>query len=209
MTVEELIKLSMQEMQVIDARTDPDSVEYALGVKRLNTLIASLQNDMVFLTYQDTQSITTVANTATYSAAANTHHIRYFSDRDVNVLSRKDADQYEDSDYVSGRINVFVEYNTTPPTIEFMIAPTDSGDVYEYRRDVLLTDLTQSDDISLSNEALEMLILGLAYKLCPAFGVEVARRESIKADYLMELNKYRQAQTFRVGTEIVAPNMVV
>jgi len=208
MTVEELIKLSMQEMQVIDFRETPTPEEYELGIKRLNTLIASLQNDMIFLTYQDTQEITTVAGQDEYVSAINTHKIRHFSDSTVNVISRKGSDQFRPSDD-NGRVNIFVEYNYNPPIIKFAVAPTVTGTVFQYRRDKLLFDIVSGQKLPLRNNAIEMLILGLAYKLCPSFGVEVARRDSMNQDFQFELNKYRSAQTFRTGDEVVAPVGVV
>lgn len=208
MTVEELTKLAMLEMQVIDPRKTPTTSEYSFGLQRLNTLIASLQNDMVFLAYQDVKSIETVSGTSTYATSTNTYRVRGFSDDDVNIISRREYDQYTASSTVKDRIDIFIEYNVNPPTINFASAPTTSGTTYYYRRDALVTDLTTGDSVSLKNNALEMLILGLAYKLCPAYGVEVSRRDSIKKDYLEELNKYRQAQTFRVGDEIVKPTAI-
>ncbi len=207
MTVEELTKLAMQEMQVIDPRTTPTSEEYELGLNRLNTLVASLQNDMVFLAYQDTKELITVANQTDYTTAVDTYRVRHFDDYQINVLGRKDFDQFTTAND-NGRTNVFVEYNYNPPIIQFAIAPTDSGDVYTYRRDVLVTEMVAGQDVSLKRNAIEMLILGLAFKLCPAFGVEVARREAIKRDYMEEMNKYRQAQTFRSGDEVMAPRAI-
>lgn len=205
MTVEELTKLAMLEMQVIDPRNTPTTEEYALGLQRMNTLIASLQNDMVFLAYQDVQSIVTVADQAEYVTKINTYRVRGFADEGVNVLGRRGYDQYSSTSPVSNRIDVFVEYNYNPPIIQFASAPSEGGTEYFYRRDVLITDMVSGESLTLKNNAIEMLILGLAYKLCPGFGVEVARRDAIKQDFNEELNKYRQAQTTRVGDEIVKP----
>ena len=206
MTVEELTKLAMQEMQVIAANVTPSSAEYELGLKRLNTLITSLQNDMVFLKYQDTAEITTVIGQTEYPTKIYTYRVRGFSDSDVNILSRRGYDQFTTN--YNERTNVFIEYNYNPPIIQFAEAPTEAT-TFEYRRDVLLPDMVSGQEMTLRNNANEMLILGLAYKLCPAYGVEVSRRADIKADYMEELNKYRQAQTFRVGDEIVAPVAMV
>lgn len=207
MTVEELTKLAMQEMQVIAAGVDPTSDEYELGLKRFNTLVTSLQNDMVFLVYQDVAYILTVSGRREYPTKIYTHRVRGFNDRNINMLSRRGYDQYNNSGS-TGRTDVFIEYNYDVPIIQFPIEPAPDKK-YFYRRDVVLADLVNGQEIPLHNPAIEMLILGLAYKLCPAYGVEVSRRDSIKTDYMEELNKYRQAQTTRIGDEIVAPIAMV
>ena len=205
MTVEELTKLSMLEMQVTDPRNTPTVAEYAMGLQRLNTLISSLQNDMVFLAYQDVQSITTVAGREEYVSEIGTYRIRGFADDKVNILSRRGYDQFKPVQVDGGRVDVYVEYNYNPPIIQFASTPEVDGTEYSYRRDVMVTNLVPGQSLPLKDNAIEMLILGLAYKLCPSFGVEVSRRADIQTDYNMELNKYRQAQTVRVGDEIVKP----
>lgn len=202
MIVEDLVKLSMQEMQVIAAGVSPTKEEEDIGIKRLNSLITSLQNDMVFLTYQDVAEITTLDGVSDYPTKIDTYRVRGFDDTRVNILSRKDFDQYRHGG--TGRIDVFIEYNYNPPLVRFT-EPQEADTKYKYRRDVMALDILSGQNIPFRKNAIELLILGLAYKLCPAYGVEVSRRDSIKVDYMEELNKYRQAQTSRIGDEIVAP----
>ena len=208
MTVEEITTLAMQEMGKLPTGTTPTTAEYATGLTRLNTLIASLQNDNIFLALQDVKTITTVADQAEYVTAIDTLRVRGFSDSDINVVSRKEYDFGED-DANADRINIFIEYNYNPPIIQFMDAPTEAGTVYSYRRDKLVTELVSGQEPTLLRNAYEMLILGLAYKLCPGYGVAPQKRVEIKQDYLNELNSYRVSQSRRYGDEIVAPNFVV
>ena len=208
MTVNELVELAMKEIEVLADGESPTTTETNLGIKRFNTLVSSLRNDLVFLTYQDTQELITVAGVKDYQTAANTHKVLWFDDTKVNVLSRKDYDQWTDNDN-DGRIDLFVEYNTNPPTIKFCVAPTESGNVYTYRRNTIPNDLVTGDEINLNNDALEMLILGLAFKLTGSYGVQQGRKLEVKSDYLEELNRYRQSQTFRTGGEIVTPQITI
>lgn len=206
MTVEDIIKLAMQEMGVIPAGVTPTTEEYALGLKRLNTLIPSLQNDNVFLMLQDTQSITTVAGQTEYVSKIGTYKIRGFADKDVNIISRDEYDQYTNN--TNGKTNVFIEYNYNPPIIQFADVPTDVVE-YTYRRDKLMTALVSGQEPVFRDNVLEMIVLGLAYKLCPAYVVDQQRRSAIKSDYMEELHKYKVSQSRRIGDEIVAPIGVI
>ena len=207
MTVEEITTLAMQEMGKLPTGTTPTTAEYATGLTRLNTLIASLQNDNIFLALQDVKTITTVADQTEYVTAINTLRVRGFSDSDINIVSRKEYDFGEDD--ASDRINIFIEYNYDPPIIQFMEAPAESGTVYSYRRDKLVTELVSGQEPTLLRNAYEMLILGLAYKLCPGYGVSPQKRAEIKQDYITELSSYKVSQSRRYGDEVVAPNFVV
>lgn len=206
MTVEDITKLAMQEMGVIAAGVTPTSAEYALGLKRLNIMIPALQNDNVFLALQDVQSITTVVGEKEYVSKVGTFKIRGFADDEVNILSRKDYDQYENG--VTGRTDVFIEYNYDPPIIQFVEEPTEINE-FLYRRDKLMTDLVSGQEPVFRKNALEMIILGLAYRLCPAYVVPSQKRAEIKADFFEAESKYKVSQSRRIGDEIVAPTGIV
>lgn len=208
MTINELIELAMREIGVLADGDSATTSELDLGLRRYNTLVSSLRNDLIFLTYQSTAELVTVAGVSDYVTAANTYKVRWFDDPQVNVISRKSFDQWSDNDE-NDRTNLFVEYNTNPPTIRFCTTPTESGVMYTYRRDTIPDDLVLGDEINLNHNAFEMLIFGLAYKLTGTYGVVQGRKMEVKADYMEEMNKYRQAQTFRVGDEIVSPNITI
>jgi len=207
MTIDDLITLSMREIQAIADGETPTPTEFDLALKRFNTLVSSLSNDLVVICCRDTGSIDLVAGQASYPTEADTFRVVHFDDRQINVLSTKDYDQYYQPS-VQGRVDVYVDYTTNPPTIEYMTPPTEVREV-TYRRDVLAQDLVLGEEIKYTNNAREFLILGLAYKLCPAYGVDPQTRASVEQDYLLELRKYKQAQTVRVGDEIVTPNITI
>jgi hypothetical protein len=208
MIIDDLIALSMREIQAIADGEIPTASELDLAVKRFNTYIKSLYNDTVFICCQDTGVVTTVSGQKEYPTDPGTYRVRHFSDDRINILSTKGRDQYKFPND-DGRIDAYIDYTQSPPVIEFIIAPDQDGLVYEYRRDMLLDDVALGDDIELTDNALEMLILGLAYKLCSSYGVDKVKREEVLNDYRAELIKYKQAQTVRVGNEIVRPNIVM
>jgi len=208
MLVDDLITLSMREIQVIADGEVPTQSEFDLAVKRFNTYLASLSNDMIFIYRQDVQEISTIAGTPDYITEDETYRVRHFLDDDINVLSTKDYDQYLVPND-NGRTDVYIDYGTDPPTIKFVHAPDVDGKIYKYRRDAYIGEFALGEEVTLTNNAVEFLILGLAFKLCSTYGVSDSKKASIKQDYNIELMKYKQAQTVRNGTEIVKPNIVI
>ena len=208
MIIDELVELSMREIQVIADGEAPTQSELNLGITRFNTFISSLQNDNIFICCQDEQEIVTVAGQRDYPTAEGTKRVRHFMDDRINVLSTKGFDQYKIPND-DGRIDVYVDYNTNPPVIKFATAQDVDGLVYRYRRDKLLEKVVTGDPLELEDNALEMLILGLAYKLCSSYGVDQVKRAEVLNDLSTETMRFKQAQTIRVGNEIVKPNIIM
>jgi hypothetical protein len=207
MTVEEITKLAMQELQVLAEGQDPSSNEESLGLARLNTLIGSLQNEDITLQVLEEAEITTVNGTAEYPTDPDTVRVHYFHDSFINVLDSKSFDQL--TYHVDGRTTVKVDYSVSPPVIVFKIAPVKDGLVYKYMREVYVRELLPTEELNFTRNAYEMLILGLAYKLKNVFNAPPDLVASIAGEFRDEKMKFKATQRQRGGREIVAPNFVL
>jgi hypothetical protein len=207
MTVEEITKLAMQELQVLAEGQDPSSNEESLGLARLNSLIGSLQNEDITLKVLEEAELTTIATVAEYTTDPDTVRVHYFHDSSINVLDSKSFDQMKY--HVDGRITVMVDYTVSPPVIKFRTAPSENGIVIKYMREVFIKELLPLEELNFSQNAYEMLILGLAYKLKNVFNAPPDIVATVSNDYQGEKAKFKATQTQRGGREIVAPSFVL
>ena len=207
MTVEEITKLAMQELQVLAEGQDPSSNEESLGLARLNSLIGSLQNEDITLKVFEEAEFTTIATVYEYPTDPDTVRVHYFHDGSINVLDSKTFDQMKYD--INGRTTMMVDYTVSPPVIKFRTAPSESGIVIKYMREVFIKELQPLDELNFTQNAYEMLILGLAYKLKNVFNAPQDVIATIANDYRDEKMKFKATQTQRGGREIVAPSFVL
>lgn len=177
------------------------------SVYRFNSLILALTTEVPSLHAIDTQSFYTEAGKSDYDTAVGTKRVLHFADEDINVLSAIGYDKGVTTD--DGKTNVFVDHGTSPPKVRFVKTPEEAGVTITYRRERLPNVMTSSDMPEYPLEAVEMLILGLAWKLAPSYGVDPQRRSELKQDYESAKTFYNTLQTYRNGDEIIRPNFVV
>ena len=102
-----------------------------------------------------------------------------------------------------------VDYTVSPPVIKFRTAPSKDGIIIKYMREVFIKELQPLEELNFTQNAYEMLILGLAYKLKNIFNAPPDIVASVARDYQEEKMKFKATQTQRSGREIVAPSFVL
>ena len=207
LTVDQIIEEAMRELGELPFGESPTAAEYADSLVRLNTLIASIRSDTP---QTDTKTITLVDGESDYVTAENTKRVVNFSDSTINIMSPSVFDVYGSS-YAGGKINVMVDYSTIPPVIKFGIAATADNDgiEYTYRREFLPDELSLGESPSFKEDVTDVLILGLAYRIAPMFGVSSEKRMEIKQDYLEQLSVWKANQAYRGSLDIVSPPNVI
>jgi hypothetical protein len=207
MTVEGIIKLAMQELQVLAEGEDPSVEEEEVGLTRLNSLVASLENEDISLRFFGEAELITVSGTSVYFSEIYTSRVLYFQDPKINVVDNKTFLQRQER--IRGRQMVTIDYSTIPPSIKFDIAHEVDGEVIKYGVEKHFKQFQPLEDLEYIQNANEMLILGLAYKLKNVFNAPPDLVETIYRDFREEKAKFKFTQTERSGREIVAPSFVV
>lgn len=203
----DIIEYALLEINAISLGETIDAEVLEKSVYRFNTLVFSLVNEKVPLHAIDTQTITGVLDTSNYATLAHTTRVLSFDDADLNVITGEDYDKLLAGPN-NGESYVYIDYGNSPPTLKFINGP-EVDSVVTYRRERSPMAITASDSTTYPLEAIEMLILGLAWKLAPSYKVPAQKRMEVQADYEDAKRMYMHKQTQREGDEIVVPSFVV
>ncbi len=216
LTVQEMIDLSLVDLDVLPIGESPTAAETADAIKRLNLLLRSLENDGIHLWKVDSQTIDTTASDGAYDLATGTNKLLHAyitdssnNDTPLNILTIDQYDSIVDKTVEGVPTDVCVVYNSDPPNILLYPLP-DAVYTITYRRTKQCDSVTAgTETFDVSDTALPMIHRGLVSALATSYKIPIDERMILLQEFIAEKVKYLSQNTERRGNEIVKPRGLI
>jgi hypothetical protein len=215
-TAMELYKDALYNIQAIPIGHTPQAKDVEICQRALNRLIKSLQNEHIFLNAVTLRNFNTVAETISYQLETGTKKVigtPYIkidgNDTPLNVISRQDYDSITTKAGTGQPSDIFIDYDTSPPTAYLYPSPASIYAVY-YRSEDVLDDIDESSNtVNMPSNALDMLLAGLSYELCKPYRQTTSFRQEIGEEFKVKKRQFKGGDIARDGDDKVAPYWVV